>query len=200
MGYILTNGTSILTNYVYDDSLGYGQYIGTKILACDSIPSSCPLLDSKKYSIWDITFSIQTSQFQGYDHCFPYITVPFRMNWHLTQLYDSNIGYDYVESVEVLSHSQDNARLLDYVNGEIYGPEYTQYQGGEIIAGGYTGEYPEFCTAVYDHAPGYFLPNNELAKWSISYKIRITFNAPVSVIMLKKAIEYGAHHMPWRRQ
>lgn len=198
MGYILTDGTSILTNYVYDDSLGYGQYIGTKILACDSIPSSCPLLDSKKYSIWDITFSIQTSQFQGYDYCFPYIAVPFRMNWHLTQLYDSNIGYDYVESVEVLSHSQDNARLLDYVNGEIYGPAYTSYDG-EIYSDDYTGEYPKFCTAVYDHAPGHFLPNNELAKWSISYKIRITFNAPVSVNMLKKAIEYGAHHMPWRR-
>lgn len=100
-----------------------------------------------------------------------------------------------VISSELLDHSESNVRVLDYVNGQILGPSYEilsnlDYPQAQV----FPQRSPTFCTAVYDHYVNFnwspFYPDNELAKWSMSFKVRVTFKQPISRGELKKATEY----------
>lgn len=99
-----------------------------------------------------------------------------------------------VISSELLSHSESNVRVLDYVNGQIFGPSYDiiniDYPEPERLP----TKMPTFCSAIYDHSPNKFYspfqPDNELSKWSMAFKVRVTFKQPISRGQLKKAAEY----------
>lgn len=61
MGYILTDGFSILTNLYQSDPQNIQKYI----LCADSLPTTCPFLDAVTGLVWDITFSINTTDWAG---------------------------------------------------------------------------------------------------------------------------------------